>query len=325
MHHIRLTLTATAMAAALFAMATPGTIGRASAQQSGNQQWFVPGGGGGQARPPGGAQRPAGTAQQRPPAGPAVRAPEPAPAQPGAEQENEPPSIPVQLPPMPDLPAIGRGATPPAAVIGVFAFRDALRASSAVQQLERTLGERRDKLNQDVQKEQAAWRDLQQQLANQRATLSPEQIRAKERELQERVTKAQRQFRDRTRILQESYQYGGAQVERVTGLILRQVAESRGMNMVLPREQVPLSTAEFDITDAVVQQLNKVLTNVVIPPDGVPLAQFAPAQPPPGSIPAPGQAAPGQAAPGQPAPLAIVPSPTTTPSAAPGQAPAAPR
>lgn len=185
----------------------------------------------------------------------------------------------VQLPPMPDVPAIAKGAAPPAAVIGVFGFRDVLRASSAVQQLERTLGERRDKLNQDVQKEQAAWRDLQQQLANQRATLSPEQIRAKERELQERVTRAQRQFRDRTRVLQESYQYGAAQVERVTGQILKQVAESRGMNLVLPREQVPLSSAEFDVTDAVVQQLNKVMSNVVIPPEGVPLAQFAPAIP----------------------------------------------
>ena len=80
-------------------------------------------------------------------------------------------------------------------------------------------------------------------------------------------------------MLQESYQYGAAQVERITGQILKQVAESRGMNIVLPREQVPLSAADFDVTDAVAQQLNKVMTSVVIPPEGVPLAQFAPAIP----------------------------------------------
>lgn len=305
MHHIRLTRLAAILAASFIGTAPGGTIAPAAAQ--GNQQWFVPGQGGGQARPPGGAQqRPPANAQQRPPAN--ARPAEPTPQQPGAEQENEPPPMQVQLPPMPDIPAIAKGTAPPAAAIGVFGFRDVLRASSAVQQLERTLGERRDKLNQDVQKEQTAWRDLQQQLANQRATLTPEQIRAKERELQERVTKAQRQFRDRTRVLQESYQYGAAQVERVTGQILKQVAESRGMNLVLPREQVPLSSAEFDVTEAVVQQLNKVMTNVVIPPEGVPLAQFAPAIPAqvspsagsgtgPAAISAPGLSAPATATP----------------------------
>lgn len=273
---MRLTQLAAVLAATLIGVAPTGTISPAAAQGS-NPQWFVPGqGGGGQARPPGAQpQRPPAGAQRPQP----QRPPEVAQPQPGAEQENEPPPMQVQLPPMPDVPAIAKGTAPPVAVMGVFGFRDVLRASSAVQQLERTLGERRDKLNQDVQKEQAAWRDLQQQLANQRATLSPEQIRAKERELQERVTRAQRQFRDRTRVLQESYQYGAAQVERITGQILKQVAESRGMNIVLPREQVPLSSADFDVTDAVIQQLNKVMVSVVIPPEGVPLSQFAPAIP----------------------------------------------
>ena len=313
MQYIRLTRVATALVATFTAMlplegslqGSLGFSGSALAQQ-GNQQWFVPGQGGGQRPPVAGQpapQRPPAGAQQRPPAGrPSQLTP---PAQQGGE-ENEPPPIQVQLPPMPEVPPVGRGSAPPAAVIGIFGFRDVLRASAAVQQLERVLSERRDKLSQDVQKEQNTWRDLQQQLANQRATMAPEQIRAKERELQERVTNAQRQFRDRTRILQESYQYGAAQVERVTSQILRQVAESRGMNLVLPREQVPLSAVEFDITEAVVEQLNKVMTTVVIPPENMPLAQFAPtvaapqpvaSTPPAGATPAAATPAPAPAAP----------------------------
>ena len=38
---------------------------------------------------------------------------------------------------------------------------------------------------------------MQQALANQRNTMSPDQIRIRERELQDRVTNAQRQFRER--------------------------------------------------------------------------------------------------------------------------------
>ena len=59
------------------------------------------------------------------------------------------------------------------------------------------IGARRDKLNQDAQKEQAAWRDLQQALVNDRARLTPAVIRARERALQERITNAQKTFRDR--------------------------------------------------------------------------------------------------------------------------------
>ena len=242
-------------------------------------------------------------AQPRPTPQPLVQMP-PAPggAQ-GAAQGVDEPQIQVQLPPVPDLPPLTRGPAPPAAVIGVLGIPDIMRASSAAQQVEKLIGERREKLNQDAQKEQAAWRDLQQGLANQRATLSADQIRAKERELQERITNSQRQFRDRNRFIQEAAQVGLAQIERMLIATIRQVAESRGMNLVLHRAQVALNINEFDITEPVVEQMNKVLPSVVLPPDGVSAiagAPAAPAAPASGATPAAGTQtppAPGPAAP----------------------------
>ena len=300
MHIMRLTILAAALTATLAPVA-PSAL--AQAQQ--NQQWFVPGGGQGgsqqrPARPPATARPP--VAQQ---GGAQGGLGQPAPLG-ETEQEAEPPPVQVQLPPAPELPAMAKGAAPPATAIGIFGLREVFRGAAAVQQLERVIGERREKLNQDVQKEQGVWREMQQALAKQRASMTPEQIRAKERELQERVTSAQRQFRDRTRMLQEAYQYGGAQVERLTAQIVRQVAESRGMNLVLHREQVPLSNADFDITDAVLLQLNKVLATVAIPPDGVSLATFAPPAPPPGAT--------------APSGTAAAPAPASQPAAAPAAA-----
>ena len=91
------------------------------------------------------------------------------------------PMLQVQLPPVPELPALPRASSPPAAVIGVMGVPEVMRASQAAQMVDRLIGERRQKLNEDAQKEQAAWRDLQLQLSNQRSTMSPEQIRTKER------------------------------------------------------------------------------------------------------------------------------------------------
>ncbi len=223
------------------------------------------------------APRPAGPRAAAPPAVQVTPPPNPA-AGGGSGTQNDPP-IQVQLPPVPDLPALARGPAPPAAVIGVLGIPDIMHASTAAQQVEKTIGERRDKLNEDAQKEQVAWRDLQQALANQRASLNADQIRTKERELQERITNSQRQFRDRNRFIQEAAQVGLAQIERMLIATIRQVAESRGMNLVLHRAQVALNINEFDITEPVVEQINKVLPSVVLPPDGVSAVAAQAAQP----------------------------------------------
>jgi Skp family chaperone for outer membrane proteins len=230
----------------------------------------------------------------------------------GAEPQQAAPLTQFQLPPEPALPPVPKGTAPPAAVIGVLGVPDVMRACSAAQEIERTIGQRRQKLNEDAQKEQTAWRDLQQQLASQRGGLSPEQIRTKERELQERITNAQRQFRERNRVIQEAAQFALAQIERTLVAVIRQMAESRGMNLVLHRNQVALNINEFDLTDQVTAQLNKVLPSVVIPADGqepptIPLAQAPAPSPsvtangtsPGGAAPAPGNN--GTAAPSQPA------------------------
>ncbi len=73
--------------------------------------------------------------------------------------------------------------------------------------------------------------------------------------------------------------------------MIRQVAESRGMNLVLHRAQVALNINEFDITDQVTQQMNKMMPTVNIPPDGVsPVAQAQPAGTPAAPAPTPASA-----------------------------------
>jgi len=258
----------------------------AAAQQ--NPGYFIPPSAPAPSGPRAAAPRPAAPRTALPPA---VQVTPPPSGQAGGGNQNDTP-IQVQLPPIPDLPPLARGPAPPAAVIGVLGIPDIMHGSTAAQQVEKTVGERRDKLNEDAQKEQVAWRDLQQALANQRASLNADQIRTKERELQERITNSQRQFRDRNRFIQEAAQVGLAQIERMLIGIIRQVAESRGMNLVLHRAQVALNINEFDITETVVEQMNKTLPSVVLPPDGVSAvaAQATPAAPGAASAPAPASA-----------------------------------
>lgn len=234
-----------------------------AAQQS--PQWFVPN----QPRPAAPA-RPA----QRP--APAPQAEQPVPgtsllpegAAPGAGGQGQQ-QVQVQLPAAPEVPPLPKGPTPPAAIVGVLSVPDVMRASTAFQQADKEFVGRRQKLNEDAQKEQVTLRDLGQALATDRAKLSPEQIRAREKDLQDRIADSRRVFGERNRVIQEASQYVMAQIDRAVEMVTQQVAISRGINLVLNRAQILGATSEFDMTPAVVDDLNKVLANVVIPPEGV--------------------------------------------------------
>jgi Skp family chaperone for outer membrane proteins len=257
-HSLRLPAMA-ALAAAVLSAQVP----QAAAQQ--NPQWFVPN----QPR----AAAPARPAP-RPTAGPQSEAQGAAPglvtegAPPGAEGQPQQ-QVQVQLPPPPEVPPVPKGPTPPAAIVGVLSVADVMRASTAFQQADKEFVGRRQKLNEDAQKEQVTLRDLGQALANERGKLTPEQIRNREKELQDRIGESRRVFGERNRIIQEASQYVMAQIDRAVELVTQQVAISRGMNIVLNRAQILGVTNEFDMTPSVAENLNKVLSAVVIPPDGV--------------------------------------------------------
>ena len=233
----------------------------AYAQKSGGQEWFIPGQG----------SRPAATPR------PAARSAPPALASPVAPAEVDQPqeaAIPpedlqVKLPPAPPVPDVQHGGMPPAAVLGVLSVPDVLRASVAYQAADKIITARRQKLNEDAQKEQLKLRDLGQQLAADRAKMSAEQVRAKEKELQDRFAESRRVFTDRNRVIQEQGQYALLQIQRTLTEVVQKVAASRGMNLVLQRAEVAVNLPEFDITPQVTEVLNKALPSVVIPPEGV--------------------------------------------------------
>ncbi|MGH7119390.1 MAG: OmpH family outer membrane protein [Acetobacteraceae bacterium] len=177
-----------------------------------------------------------------------------------------------------------KGAAPPPAVMGVLSVHDVYGQSTAVQAMEKIITARRDALRKDAVKEQDVWRKMQASLTQERTKLSPAEIRSRETALQNRITNAQKEFESRNRQIGEAAQFAFGEVNRTLVAVIREVAESRGMNLVLHREQVALNMNTYDITDMVARQLNKVLPKVAVPPDsempvGPPPTGAAPANP----------------------------------------------
>jgi Skp family chaperone for outer membrane proteins len=241
----------TALASLALATAAWPPAAQAQAQAQQQQQWFVPGQQQQQQRPP--AQRPpASQQQQRPaqrPAAPSGQVPGPTEA--GA----------------PSLPPLDRAPPPPPAVIGVIGVQEVFEASVAAREVRQTLQRRLARLQEDSAREQQRWRDAQQALAAERGRLTPEELREKERELQEQITTGQRILRERNAAIQAAGQKALAEVERVMLYVIRQVAEARGLTMVVQRQAVVLAVEEHDISEAVANQLNRALTSVPLDPD----------------------------------------------------------
>ncbi len=89
--------------------------------------------------------------------------------------------------PIPTLPPLIHENPPPAPVIGVIGVPDVLQVSSAAQGVNKEIQERRAALAAAAQKEQELWRLTQESLADPRAHFSPDELRARELQLQNRI------------------------------------------------------------------------------------------------------------------------------------------
>jgi len=268
-------MTARPVLAALAALLIPALVPAGGALAQSDPGFFIPPQGGGAAQP-----RPAQAQPQQPQRPPAQQ-----PQRPPQQQARPTGPNPAPLPP---------GQPPPAAVIGIVDVPEIQRNSTAFNSVREEIERRRQKLNEDLQREQTRWRDEQQALANQRATMNPDQLRTKERELQERITDSQRVFRDRSRSIEQVAQGALQEIEQAMAVVIRQVAASRNVNLVLPRPLVIFNDAPFDLTEEISAQINRVLRNVTLPPEGQAPATPAGAQAPGARPAAPAQQQPQQ-------------------------------
>ena len=244
-------------AAAVALILTPGAVFAQSAQSG----WFVPGQAKGGAPHVSAKSHGSSEAARIPDLGP------PLPAAPAPDPAAEKAAEAQASAPIPSLPPLLHENPPPAPVIGVIGVPDVLQASTAAQGVQKEIEKRRAELTDEVRKEEDSWRRVQAALADPKSHLSQDELRRRELALQQRIATSQLAFRNHEARIQAAAQVALGQIERTLIAVIRQVANSRGMNLVLHRAQVALNMNGFDITDEVTKQLNQVLPTVTVPPD----------------------------------------------------------
>ncbi|MHA1151651.1 MAG: OmpH family outer membrane protein [Alphaproteobacteria bacterium] len=144
-------------------------------------------------------------------------------------------------------------APPVLAVIDVQKVR---RDSTAVKALSKRIAEQKAQYQDQLREQERTLREADQELARQRSILSPEAYANKRGELEQRVGSMQREARNRKRGLDNVFAQGMARVQAELAAVAKEIAEERGLDLILSKAIVVLVKPKFELTQEAVRRLN---------------------------------------------------------------------
>jgi Skp family chaperone for outer membrane proteins len=141
-------------------------------------------------------------------------------------------------------------------VLAIIDVQKVLRESTAVKALSKRVEKQKVQHQDELREQERDLRKADQELARQRSILSPEAYAKKRGELEKRVGTLQRAARNRKRKLGKIFTQGMARVQAELGNIAREIAEERGIDLILSKATVVLVKPKFEITQEAVRRLN---------------------------------------------------------------------
>lgn len=166
----------------------------------------------------------------------------------------------------------------PAPIIGIVDIDEIQRESLASKALLVQLNKYRQEFQQESVAEDKALRATQQEIEQQRKTLTPEALTEKARAFDLSVAEFQRKDQARRHALEKSFNLAMGKVQQAMYEATRKVATEHGANIILPRGQVLLFDDKMNMTKEIVALMDKALPSVDFP---TPQIELDPAQQPP--------------------------------------------
>ncbi len=188
------------------------------------------------------------------------------------------------VPPKPAAPVAAVAGKPAPTAVILFLDRGTVLRKSAVgvdmyKQVE-TLAK---KMETDYAPENKKIQSDIQALQAQADVLSPQARQQKVKELEGRRQALQKKVQDRQTSIQGGLANARTQIERALAPILEKLLTERRANLLLDRGLVVLGATELDITNVVIDRLNKSLPKVTVTPvaakPGAPAKPATPAKP----------------------------------------------
>ncbi|CAO3444426.1 OmpH family outer membrane protein [Azospirillum sp.] len=162
-------------------------------------------------------------------------------------------------------------ATPPAPgaelkapVIAVIDVQKIMQESTASKGITKSFESLRDSYQKEISALEDKLRKTEDELRKQQTVLSPEALATKRRDFEKQVADVQKTVQNRKRALETSLNEAMAVVHKTMVDVVAEISRERGANLVLARQQFVLVDTQLDVTDTVMERVNKKLPQVAL-------------------------------------------------------------
>lgn len=151
-----------------------------------------------------------------------------------------------------------------APTIAVVDVQKILQESTAAQGVQKAIESQRETYQKEISSLEEKLRTAEGELRKQQTILSADAFAGKRRDFEKQVADVQRTVQTRKRALDTALTDSMNQVQKTMVDLISEVAKEQGANVVLARHQVVLVETNLDVTDVVLDRLNKKLPKVAV-------------------------------------------------------------
>jgi Skp family chaperone for outer membrane proteins len=152
----------------------------------------------------------------------------------------------------------------PPLVVGMLDLQTILKKSKAGQSLEQALLAKSKAINAEIGKTEQGLRAKRQQLEQQRSSLPPADFQAKLSALQKDFDALRKNASAKRKDLEMARNKGLEQISKTLDVVIKDIAQKRGLTLVINKSLVVLAADDWDITAEVQKGLDAKLPKVSI-------------------------------------------------------------
>lgn len=149
-------------------------------------------------------------------------------------------------------------------VVGTLDVPTLLTQSKAGKSLAASLQQKSKAINADISKKEQSLRAKRQELELQRGSLQPADFDAKLAQLEKEFNALRKDATAKRKEIEKAQNAGLEQIRKALDGVIREVAEKRGLTLVINRSAVVLGADDWDITGEVKKALDAKLPAVKI-------------------------------------------------------------
>ena len=149
-------------------------------------------------------------------------------------------------------------------VVGMVDLQTILKQSKAGQSLEKALLDKSKAINAEISKTEQGLRAKRQQLEQQRSSLPPADFQAKLSALQKEFDALRKNASAKRKDLELARNKGLEQISKMLDVVIKDIAQKRGLTLIINKSLVVLAADDWDITTEVQKGLDAKLPKVSI-------------------------------------------------------------